>query len=233
MLDSNPVEQAPNHLGHRVRLRTRLLEGGEKALADYELLEAVLFAGLPRGDTKALAKQLIAYFGSFHAVLIAEPQQLLQVKGVGEAVVGAIKIVEAAAARLRLSEAKEGDILDNWEALLDFCRIRLARRPVEEFHLLYLDQKNRLIKHDLRAVGTVDHVPVYVRDVVKRGLDLGATALILVHNHPSGDPQPSEIDKTLTAQIQRAAEPLNIRIHDHLIFAQSGHYSLRTHGDML
>ena len=157
----------------------------------------------------------------------------MQIDGAGEGVVGAIKVVEAAAARLRLSEAKDGEILDTWQALLDFCQIRMARRPVEEFHMLYLNKKNRLIKHELRAVGTIDHTPVYVREVVKRGLELEATALILVHNHPSGDPKPSRADKDLTHQIQRAAEPLNIHIHDHLIFAQSGHYSLRSNGDML
>ena len=222
-----------DQLGHRARLRTRLLEGGERALADYELLEALLFAAMPRGDTKPLAKRLIAHFGSFAAVIAAEPRQLVQVDGAGEAVVGAIKLVEAAAARLRLNEAKSGEILDTWEALLDFCHIKLARRPVEEFHLLYLNKKNRLIRHELRAVGTIDHTPVYIREVIKRGLELEATALILVHNHPSGDPRPSNADVRLTQDIQRAAEPLNIHIHDHLIFAQSGHYSLRAHGDML
>ena len=226
-------QASPDALGHRARLRARLLEGGEKALADYELLEAILFAALPRGDTKPLAKRLIAHFGSFNMVIAAEPRQLIKVEGVGEGVIGALKVVEAAASRLRLAEAKDGEILDTWQALLDFCQIRIGRRPVEEFHMLYLNKKNRLIKHELRAVGTIDHTPVYVREVVKRGLELEATALILVHNHPSGDPKPSRADRDLTHQIQRAAEPLNIRIHDHLIVSQTGHYSLRAHGDML
>ena len=226
------MASAPDLLGHRKRLRARLLEGGDKALADYELLEAILFAALPRGDTKPLAKRLIAHFGSFNAVLVADPALLSQVTGVGEGVIGAIKVVNAAAARLRLLEAQDGEILDTWQALLDFCQVRMARRPVEEFHMLYLDKKNRLIKQELRAVGTVDHVSVYVRDVIKRGLDLGATALILVHNHPSGDPTPSETDKAMTLQIQRAATPMNLRIHDHLIFARTGHYSMRAQGDL-
>ena len=230
---SAQAKAIPTHLGHRARLRARLLEGGETALPDYELLEAVLFAALPRGDTKPLAKQLLAHFGNFAAVLKASPQELMQVPGVGEAVIGALKVVDAAAARLALTQAKEGEILDSWERLLAFCQIKLAGRTVEEFHLLYLDTKNRLIKHELRAVGTVDHTPVYVRDVIKRALDLSATALILVHNHPSGDPTPSSADLALTHDIQRAAQPLNIHIHDHLIFAQSGHYSLRSNGDML
>ena len=228
-----PQSPRPDQLGHRARLRARLLEGGERALADYELLEAVLFAAMPRGDTKPLAKRLIAHFGSFNAVIAAEPRQLIQIEGAGEGAVGALKVVEAAAARLRLSQAQDGEILDTWQALLDFCHIKIARRPVEEFHMLYLNKRNRLIKHELRAVGTIDHTPVYVREVVKRGLELEATALILVHNHPSGDPKPSRADKDLTHQIQRAAEPLNIHIHDHLIFAQTGHYSLRSNGDML
>ena len=222
----------PDHLGHRTRLRARLLEGGERALPDYELLEAVLFAAMPRGDTKPLAKRLIAHFGSFAEAISAEPHQLIKVKGVGEGVIGALKIVEAAAARLRLHEAKEGDILDTWNSVIDFCHLKLARRPVEEFHMLYLNKKNRLIRHELRAAGTIDHTPVYVREVVKRGLDLGATALILIHNHPSGDPKPSKADITLTRDIQAAAKPLNITIHDHLIMARTGHYSLRANGDM-
>ena len=139
-------------------------------------------------------------------------------------------MVEAIAARLALAEAKEGHILDTWQALLDFCHIKLARRPVEEFHLLFLDKKNRLIKHEIRAVGTIDHTPVYVREVCKRGLELEATALILVHNHPSGDPKPSKADITTTHDIQKACKPLNIRVHDHLIFSQTGHYSLRSEG---
>ncbi len=226
-------ESKPHHLGHRARLRARLIENGDAALADYEILEAVLFAALPRADTKPLAKRLIAQFGSLAGVLTADPRQLSRVEGVGEGVVGAIKVVEAAAARLRLAQAKEGHILDTWQALLDYCQIKIARRPVEEFHLLYLDKKNRLIDHEQRSVGTVDHTPVYVREVIKRSLELEATALILVHNHPSGDPQPSQADIDLTHEIQRAAAPLNIQIHDHLIFAQSGHVSLRANGDLL
>lgn len=222
-----------DHLGHRARLRLRLLEGGDKALADYELLEAVLFAALPRGDTKPLAKRLIAHFGSFAAVIGAEPQHLMHIDGVGEGVVGALKVIEAAAARLRLEEAIEGPILETWQSLLDFCRIKIARRPVEEFHMLYLDKKNRLMGHELRAVGTIDHAPVYVREVVKRALDLGAAALILVHNHPSGNPEPSSADIALTHEIQIAAKIFKITVHDHLIFSQSGHYSLRTQGDLL
>ena len=226
-------ETRADQLGHRARLRERLLEGGDKALADYELVEAVLFGALPRGDTKPLAKRLMAEFGSLAGVMAAEPRKLMAVEGVGQSVIGAIKVVEAIAARLTLAEAKEGHILDTWQSLLDFCHIKLARRPVEEFHLLFLDKKNRLIRHEIRAVGTIDHTPVYIREVCKRGLELEATALILVHNHPSGDPKPSPADIKTTHDIQNACKPLNIRVHDHLIFAQSGHYSLRAEGKML
>lgn len=230
-----PSQAARNsdHLGHRARLRARLLDGGERALADYELLEAVLFAAMPRGDTKPLAKQLIQYFGSFSEVIAADPHQLIQMKGVGEGVIGALKVVEAAAARLRLEEAQSGHILNTWDALLSFCHLKLAHRPVEEFHLLFLNKKNHLIKHEQRAVGTIDQTPVYVREIIKRSLEVGATALILVHNHPSGNPEPSEQDINLTHHIQSVAEPLNIHIHDHLIFAKSGHYSFRSNGKML
>ena len=223
----------PDQLGHRARLRDRLLEGGDKALADYELLEAVLFGAMPRGDTKPLAKRLLSEFGSLAGVMAAEPRKLMNIDGVGQGVIGAIKVTEAVAARLSLTEAKDGHILDTWEALLAFCHIKLARRPVEEFHMLFLDKKNRLIKHEIRAVGTIDHTPVYVREVCKRGLELEATAPILVHNHPSGDPGPSQADIKTTHDIQNACKPLNIRVHDHLIFAQSGHYSLRSEGKML
>lgn len=227
------MSASKDQLGHRKRLRNRLLEGGEKALADYELLEAILFAALARGDTKPLAKRLIATFGNFAGVLNASPSALMRVDGVGEGVVGAIKVVEAAASRLALERAQEGQIFDGWQDVIDFCHIKLAHRQVEEFHLLFLNKKNRLIAHEIRAIGTVDHTPVYVREVVKRGLELEATALILVHNHPSGDPKPSKADIEVTHQIQRAAAPLDIEVHDHLIFSKAGHYSLRSNGDLL
>jgi len=220
----------PDHLGHRKRLRGRLLQAGGGALADYELLEMLLFAASARADTKPLAKALLRRFGSFGAVLAAEPARLKEVEGVGEAAVAALKVVQESARRLLLEEVSEQPVLSSWDKLLAYCRAQLAHETVENFHVLFLDRKNRLIADERQQRGTVDHTPAYPREVVKRALDLGASALILVHNHPSGDPTPSTADVTLTRDIKLVAEKLGIALHDHLVIGRAGHSSLRSLG---
>ncbi len=220
----------PHFLGHRQRLRQRLIAGGPDALPDYELLELLLFAGNPRGDTKPLAKDLIDRFGSFAEVLSAEIADLLLVPGLGEAGVAALKSVREAALRLSRAELHDRPVIGSWDKLIDYCTATIAYGKVEEFHLLFLDRKNMLIAHERQQRGTVDHTPVYPREVVKRALDLGASALILVHNHPSGDPTPSKADVAMTRDIIKAAAPLGVSVHDHLIIGHGRHASLRDMG---
>ncbi|MBP0483092.1 RadC family protein [Sagittula salina] len=215
---------------HRARLRERFLVGGADALPDYEMLELVLFRAIPRRDVKPLARQLLEVFGDFNAVLSAPTHRLAEVSGVGEAVVCELKIIEAAAHRLARAKVLKKPVLSGWNALLDYCQTSMAHRDVEQFRVLFLDRKNVLIADELQARGTVDHVPVYPREVVKRALELNATALILVHNHPSGDPTPSEADIVVTEQIQQAAEALGIILHDHLIIGKSSETSFRSEG---
>ncbi|CUU44161.1 hypothetical protein BVIRIDIS_32080 [Blastochloris viridis] len=217
----------PHFVGHRARLRTRFLESGPDALADYELLELVLFRALPRQDTKPLAKALLARFGSFAEVVSAPPPRLAEVEGVGEAVVAELKLVQAAALRLAKGELKARPVLSSWSQVLDFCRTAMAFADREEFRILFLDKRNQLIADEVLSRGTVDHTPVYPREVVKRALELSATALILVHNHPSGDPTPSSADVQMTRRIAEVAAPLGIALHDHLIIGKNGHASLK------
>ena len=219
-----------DQLGHRQRLRSRLIDGGGAALADYEVLEMILFAARPRGDTKPLAKALVRHFGSLGAVLTAKPDALQAVEGVGEGATGAIAVVAEATRRLAASEVLERPILDNWQAVIDFCRVQLSHAKTEEFHLLFLDTKNRLLKHEAQTKGTINEAPVYVREVIARALELSASALILVHNHPSGDPTPSKADIAITERIIDAGAPLGVKVHDHLIIGKSGHTSLRGKG---
>jgi DNA repair protein RadC len=221
---------APHFLGHRQRLRQRLIAAGAEALPDYELLEVLLFAGNPRGDTKPLAKDLLDRFGSFGEVLSADPGELLAVPGLGEAGVAALKSVREAALRMSRAELRERPVIGSWDKLIDYCTATIAYGKVEEFHLLFLDRKNMLIAHERQQRGTVDHTPVYPREVVKRALDLGASALILVHNHPSGDPTPSKADVAMTRDIVKAASPLGVTVHDHLIIGHGRHASLRDLG---
>lgn len=216
--------------GHRARLRERFMEGGAAALPDYELLELVLFRALPRQDVKPLARLLIDHFGDFNRVISAPAQRLLGVAGVGQAVVQELKIVEAAAHRLARVRVMHRQVLSSWGALLDYCRTAMAHQETEQFRVLYLDRKNVLIADEEQARGTVDHVPVYPREVVKRALELNASALILVHNHPSGDPTPSQQDVTVTGQIQDAAQVMGITLHDHLIIGKSREVSFRGEG---
>ncbi|RXF73842.1 RadC family protein [Hansschlegelia zhihuaiae] len=224
--EARPVDE-PHYLGHRARLKARFLETGPEALPDYELLELVLFRTLPRGDVKPLAKQLIATFGSFGGVLAAPVERLMEIKGVKEATATDLKIVEAAARRVAKGAIGKRTVLSSWSALIDYCRTAMAFDDRERFRILFLDKKNALIADEVQQTGTVDHTPVYPREVVRRALELRATALILVHNHPSGDPTPSRADIDMTRTIVEVAKPLGIEVHDHVIVGRDGHASFR------
>lgn len=215
---------------HRARLRERFLVGGADALPDYELLELVLFRAIPRRDVKPLARHLLEVFGDFNGVVSAPLSRLRDVDGVGDAVATELKIVEAAAHRLARSRVLKRPVVSSWDALLDYCQTSMAHRDIEQFRVLFLDRKNVLIADEPQARGTVDHVPVYPREVVKRALELNASALILVHNHPSGDPTPSQADIDMTDQIQTAADALGITLHDHLVIGKSTELSFRAEG---
>ena len=226
-------QDLPHYLGHRERLRQRFREGGEDAFPDYELLELILFA-IPRIDTKPLAKRMLeAFDGDLEELLSAPRERLKQIEGVGDVVVDQLKIVRAAANRLLRQKAKKADVtLSSWRALIDYCMAQMAREQTEQFRILFLDRKNKLLRDEVQGRGTVDHTPVYPREVVKRALELGASAVILVHNHPSGDPTPSASDVDMTKQIIDAAKTLDITVHDHLIIGRSGHASLKQLGLM-
>lgn len=216
--------------GHRHRMRMKLLERGPDALADYELLEMLLFLAIPKGDTKPLAKALINRFGSFAAVLAAPQRELMAARGLGEHSVAAIKLVQAAALRLSRAEVMEAPVLNNAERLEGYLASAMAREKVEQFRVLFLDPKNRLIADEVQGRGTVNHTPVYAREVVKRALELHATALILVHNHPSGDPTPSRGDVEMTGEVRAATELFGIVLHDHLIVGNGRTFSFRREG---
>lgn len=215
---------------HRKRLRQRFVEGGPMAVPDYELLELVLFRAIRLGDLKPTAKRLIAEFGGFNRVLAAPSDLLLRVKGVGPSVVTEPKIVEAAAHRMARVKVMQRHILSSWDALLEYCQTVMAHLPTEQFRILYLDRKNALIADEEQGKGTVDHVPVYPREVVKRALELNASAMILVHNHPSGDPAPSDSDIAMTEKISAAAMALGQTVHDHLVVGKTENFSFRSAG---
>jgi DNA repair protein RadC len=221
------AEAPPHYYGHRERLRDRFREAGAEALSDYELLELVLFRALPRRDVKPLAKQLIATFGSFAEAISAPVARLSGVKGLGDAAITELKLVQAAASRLVRGAVKKRPVLSSWSAVLDYCRTAQAFADREQFRVLFLDKRNQLIVDELQQVGTIDHTPVYPREVVKRALELSATSIILVHNHPSGDPTPSRADIQMTQQIIAVASPLGISVHDHIIVGKEGHASLK------
>lgn len=213
---------------HRSRLRTRFMSGGANAIPDYELLELILFRSIPRRDVKPIADALLKAFNDdFNQIVSAEPQRLAEVEGVGPAVIADLKILEAAAQRMARSKVMQRNVISSWDALLDYCHVTMAHRYTEQFRVLYLDTKNTLIADEAQAQGTVDHVPVYPREVAKRALELNASALILVHNHPSGDPTPSEADIQMTTQIEMALSALGITLHDHLIIGNDRELSLR------
>ena len=215
---------------HRKRLRERFMHGGAAAMPDYELLELVLFRAIARQDVKPLARRLLDTFGDFNRVVSATADQLTKVQGVGDAVVQELKIVEAAAHRLARSKVLGKHVLTGWDALVDYCHTSMAHRATEQFRILYLDRKNVLIADEEQARGTVDHVPVYPREVIKRALELNATSIILVHNHPSGDPTPSDADIAMTKQIEAAGKTLSITLHDHIIIGKSRETSFREWG---
>jgi DNA repair protein RadC len=220
-------ESAPHFHGHRQRLRERFLEAGDAALADYELLELVLFRAIVRRDVKPLAKALIARFGSFSEVVAARPERLREIEGLGEAAICEIKLIEAGARRLARGNLQKRAVLSSFLDVLDYCRTAMAYAEREEFRILFLDKRNALIADEVQGVGTVDHTPVYPREVVRRALELGSTAMILAHNHPSGDPTPSTADIRMTLDIIAIAQPFGISVHDHLIVGRNGHASLK------
>jgi DNA repair protein RadC len=224
---SGLAEAAPHYHGHRERLRSRFREAGPDAVTDYELLELLLFRAVPRRDVKPLAKTLIAKFGSFAEVISAPVARLGEVKGLGDAAITELKVVQAAANRLARGQVKQRPILSSWSTVLDYCRTTMAFADKEQFRILFLDKRNQLIVDEVQQVGTVDHTPVYPREVVKRALELSATAIILVHNHPSGDPTPSRADIQMTQSIVEVARPLGISVHDHIIVGKEGHASFK------
>ncbi|MCL4118634.1 UNVERIFIED_CONTAM: hypothetical protein GTU68_032053 [Idotea baltica] len=206
------------------------MQGGAVAVPDYEMLELILFRSIPRRDVKPLARELLEKFGDFNRVLAAPPERLAEVRGVGEAVITDLKVVEAAAHRMARAKVLQKHVISSWDAILDYCHTTMAHRETEQFRVLYLDRKNVLIADEEQAKGTVDHVPVYPREVAKRALELNASALILVHNHPSGDPTPSQADIDMTQQIQQACTALGLTLHDHLIIGKSRELSFRGQG---
>jgi DNA repair protein RadC len=223
------ADEVPHYYGHRQRLRQRLITAGADNLPDYELVEVILFASNPRADVKPLAKDLLGRFGGIAALLSADPEALAGA-GLGLPGIAALKAVREAALRLMRSELQQRPVVGSWDKLIEYCTAYIAHGKVEEFHILFLDRKNVLIKHEQQQRGTIDHTPVYPREVVKRALELQASALILVHNHPSGDPTPSQADIAVTRDIVKAAQPLGVTVHDHLIIGRGRHTSLRDLG---
>jgi DNA repair protein RadC len=223
-----PLDNPPPHyLGHRERLRARFCDAGTDAIADYELLELLLFRAIPRRDVKPLAKELIKIFGSFAEVISAPRTRLSEEGGLSEAVITELKIVQAAAGRITRGEARKRPVLSSWQAVIDHCRTTMGFADKEQFKIIFLDKRNQIIADEIQQTGTVDHTPVYPREVVKRALELSATAIILVHNHPSGDPTPSRADIQMTQSIVEIAKPLGILVHDHIIVGKAGHASLK------
>ncbi len=216
--------------GHRQRLRRRFLDGGRAAVADYELLELILFAAAPRGDVKPLAKRLLKTFGSLGGVATADTAQLAAVDGVGDAAIAAIRACRAMAEEIIKAPVHERNVLSSWRALLDYCHAAMAREPVEQLRLLFLDKSNTLIAEEIQQQGTIDETPIYPREVLKRALAHEAAAVIMVHNHPSGDPTPSAADLEMTRRIRDALRAVGIELHDHLVIARKGHVSFRNLG---
>jgi DNA repair protein RadC len=227
MTSAHQPAGTPHYLGHRERLRERFLRAGGGALADYELLELVLFRAIPRRDVKSLAKARLARFGSFAEVAAAKPERLKEVEGLGTAAIVELKIIAEAAKRFAKVKLEKRPSMRSFSAVVDYCRTAMAFLDREEFRILFLDKKNGLIADEVQSVGTVDHAPVYPREIIRRALELDATALILVHNHPSGEPSPSTIDNQLTNQIVALGKSLNVAVHDHLIIGREGFASFK------
>lgn len=228
-ITAGKADSAPHYLGHRERLRARFGEAPDQ-IPDYELLELLLFRSIPRADVKGLAKALIARFGSFAETLAASPQLLAEIKGVGPAIIHDLKLVEASARRMSQGAIRGRQVLGSWASVLEYCHTAMAFAEVEELRVLFLDKKNGLIKDEMMQRGTVDHTPVYPREIMRRAIQLNASAVILVHNHPSGDPAPSRADIDMTREIVEHAEAVGITIHDHLIVGRKGHASFRALG---
>lgn len=224
------MDENQHYLGHRARLRERFLGQGGDALPDYELLELILFSARPRGDVKPLAKRLLKQFGSFDKLIYADETSLRTVDEVGDAVISALKTVRVASQRLIKSEIGDQPIIQSWSALLDYCKLAMGKSKVEEFRVLFLNNRHALIADEVMQRGTVNHTPVYPREVVKRALELAASAIILLHNHPSGDPTPSQADIDITQKIVDAARTINVTVHDHVIITDTGHYSFKSFG---
>lgn len=223
-------DENPHYLGHRARLRSRFLEPGGENLPDYELLEIILFAARPRGDTKPLAKRLLKQFGTLSGVIYAEEAALRQVDEVGDAVIATLKTARVTAQRLARSEIADQPVIQSWSALLDYCKLAMGKNKIEEFRVLFLNHRHALIADETMQRGTVNHTPVYPREIVKRALELHAAAIILLHNHPSGDPTPSKSDIDITQKIIEAAATMGVAVHDHVIITDGGHYSFKSFG---
>ena len=223
-------ESAPHYHGHRERLRQKILEKGADALADYELLELLLMIAIPRQDVKPLAKKLLEHFGNFSNLIHAPVQEFLEIEGIKQTTVAVLKTVEASIQRTLKEEITETPIITSWDKLLDYCQCHLAHEKVEQFRILFLDTKHKLIKDELQQKGTINYTALYPREVLKRCLDLGATSIIMVHNHPSGDPAPSRADIEITQQIKEALTPIGILLHDHLVIAKGNHISFKSLG---
>ncbi|GGF89379.1 UPF0758 protein [Azorhizobium oxalatiphilum] len=221
------LEEAPHFHGHRDRLRARFRQSGAESLPDYELLELILFRAVPRRDVKPLAKVLVERFGSFAEVVAAPERLLAEIPGVKDAIITELKLVQAAAQRIAKGQMKKRTVLSSWSAVLDYCRTAMAFADREQVRILFLDKRNQLIADEVLHTGTVDHAPIYPREVVKRALEVSASALILCHNHPSGDPTPSRADIDMTRKIIDVAKPLGIEVHDHIIVGKDGHASLK------
>jgi DNA repair protein RadC len=224
------MEPRPHYWGHRERLRQRFLAGGHAAMPEYELLELLLFNAIPRVDVKPLAKALLATFGDLNGVVAASEHRLLQVPGTTPRVYLQLKLAEAMAHRMARAKVMERCVISSWEALMTYCRTVMAYRDTEQFRILFLDRKNVLIADEAQARGTVDHVPVYPREVAKRALELNASAIILVHNHPSGDPTPSQADISMTGQIEMACEAIGVVVHDHVVIGKGAEASFKSLG---
>lgn len=220
----------PHYLGHRDRLRERFAATGGEGMPDYEVLELLLYQAIPRRDVKPIAKDLLSAFGSLGAVLSAPPEKLQRVKGIGGSASVALKVAHAAGLRLAQQEILSRDVIGSWDQVLAYCKAAMGHEPVEQTRILFLDRKNKLIADEVQQRGTVDHTPLYPREVVKRALDLNASAIILVHNHPSGDPTPSRGDIDMTKRVQEAAQQLGITLHDHVVIGRGQHASFRSMG---
>lgn len=223
-------DDQPSHLGHRNRLRERLIKAGGEALADYELLEMLLFAAHSRSDVKPLAKKLIEQLGGFAKVIAADEVTLRSVEGVGDATIASIQVVHASMQRALREEIIGKPLIQSWSALLDYAKTSMAHRKTEEFRILFLNRRSELIRDEVQQRGTIDHTPIYTREVVKRALELNASSIIMMHNHPSGETKPSRADIDITRQVIDAARPMGISVHDHLIITENGHYSFRNDG---